>query len=91
MNACYTPFLRKTKEWSYEKEVRMVFGISESPKLVNYDGIWFYPNVKVRSIFIGCKMDKQKREEIERKCRERGIPVHHLSVKKGANKLFVED
>ena len=91
VNACYLPFLRKTKVWSYEHEVRMIFSLNENSKIVNYDGIWFYPNVKVKSIFLGCKISKENKELVENKCKELNIPVHHLSVKKGNNKLIIED
>ena len=91
VNACYLPFLRKTKVWSYEHEVRMIFSLNENSKIVNYDGIWFYPNVKVKSIFLGCKISKENKELIENKCKELNIPVHHLSVKKGNNELIIED
>lgn len=91
INACYLPFLRKTKEWVYENEVRMIFNLNENSKIINYGGIWFYPNVKVKSIYLGCKIGKEKREKIENKCKELNIPVHRLSLIKGNNKLIIEE
>jgi len=91
LDACYLPFLIKTKEWSYENEVRMIFNLNENSNIVNNSGIWFYPNVKVKSIYIGCRMDKSKREEIESKCRELNISIHHMMIEKGNNKLIIKD
>ncbi|MBP3733183.1 MAG: DUF2971 domain-containing protein [Bacilli bacterium] len=91
MDVCYLPFLRKTKDWSYENEVRLVFNVKENSKIVEYDGIWFYPNVRVKSIYLGCKISEENRKMIESKCEILKIPVHHLSLKKGHNKLIVVD
>lgn len=89
--ACYLPFLRKTKEWSYEHEVRMIFNLNNNSKIINKNGIWFYPNAKVKSIYLGCKVTKENRELIENKCKILNIPVHHISIKKGNNKLHLDD
>ena len=91
LDACYLPFLRKTKEWSYEHEVRMIFNLNNNSKIINKNGIWFYPNAKVKSIYIGCKVTKENRELIENKCKILNIPVHHISIKKGNNKLHLDD
>lgn len=91
LNACYLPFLRKTKEWSYEHEVRMIFNLNNNSNIVNLNGIWFFPNVKVKSIYLGCKINENDKEMVENRCKELGIPVHYLSLKKGNNKLIVED
>ena len=90
MDVCYLPFLRKTKDWSYENEVRMIFSLNEN-SIVNYDGVWFYPKVKVKSIYLGCKVSEENRKLIESKCGALNIPVHHLSIRKGNNKLIVDD
>lgn len=90
-DACYLPFLRKTKDWSYENEVRMIFSLNENSKIVYYDGVWFYPKVKVKSIYLGCKVSEENKKLIESKCRALNIPVHHLSIRKGNNKLIVDD
>lgn len=91
MNVCYLPFLRKTNEWSYENEVRMIFSLDDKSKIVNYDDVWFYPNVKVKSVYLGCKIGEENKKLVENKCREMNVPVHHLSIKKGNNKLIVDD
>ena len=91
IDACYLPFLRKTKDWSYENEVRIIFSLNENSKIVNYDGVWFYPKVKVKSIYLGCKVSEENKKLIESKCRALIIPVHHLSIRKGNNKLIVDD
>ena len=91
LDVCYLPFLRKTKEWSYEHEVRMIFNLNNNSKIINKNGIWFYPNAKVKSIYLGCKVTKENRELIENKCKILNIPVHHISIKKGNNKLHLDD
>ena len=91
VNACYLPFLIKTKDWSYENEVRMIFSLNENSKIVNYGGVWFYPNVKVNSIYLGCKVSEENKKVIENKCAGLNIPVHYLSIRKGSNKLFIDD
>lgn len=91
LDVCYLPFLRKTKEWSYEHEVRMIFNLNNNSKIINKNGIWFYPNVKVKSIYLGCKVTDKDKELIENKCRILNIPVHHISIKKGNNKLHIDD
>lgn len=60
-------------------------------KIVNYDGVWFYPKVKVKSIYLGCKVSEKNKKLIESKCAALNIPVHHLSIRKGNNKLIVDD
>ena len=91
LDVCYLPFLRKTKEWSYEHEVRLIFNLNNNRKIINKNGIWFYPNAKVKSIYLGCKVTNENRELIENKCRILNIPVHHISIKKGNNKLHLDD
>ena len=91
LDVCYLPFLRKTKEWSYEHEVRMIFNLNNNSKIINKNGIWFYPNAKVKSIYLGCKVTKENRDLIENKCKILNIPVHHISIKKGNNKLHLDD
>ncbi len=91
LEACYYPFIRKNKDWKYEKEVRMIFNIIKNSEIINDGGVWFYPNVKVKSIYLGCKMPKSKQKEIEFKCKKLNIPVHHLFSEKGKRDLIILD
>lgn len=85
------PFLRKAKEWSYEKEVRMIFSATDKKKIIKQNNVWLYPGVKVKSIYLGCKISEKDKQSIESKCKALNIPVHHVSIKRGNSKLFLDD
>lgn len=91
LKACYEPFIRKVTDWSYEKEVRMVFNSIKSKKIILENGIWFYPNVKVKSVYLGCKMSTLEVNRIKDICQRNCIPVHHVEIKQGNNKLLIKD
>lgn len=86
IRACYLPFLRKVKDWSYEKEVRMIFSLKNTSNLICENNVWFYPNVKVKSVYLGCKIDEISAAKIMDKCSSLNIPVHRMIFEKGKNK-----
>ena len=87
VNACYLPFLKKLKCWSYEKEVRMIFNLNNTSKLEQENGIWFYPSVKVKSIYLGCKMNNSVAKTILEKCSALKIPVYRFVQEQEKNEL----
>lgn len=62
------PFLTKSKEWEYEKEVRCLFSLNDKKKFKNIDeGRYLYkmPS-EVVEIYLGCKVtDEQKNRLLE--------------------------
>lgn len=83
-NASYPPFLRKPKSYSYEKETRMVF-TKESKPIVKDKEIWFYPNVKVKGIYVGNLISESQLQNIKEKSGD--IPVYLMDIKKGSTKI----
>ena len=82
--ASYTPFLKKPEEYSYEKEIRMVF-TTESKPIINDKGVWFYPNARVKSIYVGNLISKEQLLHIKEKCKN--IPIYKMKIEKGSTKI----
>ncbi|HFI2739006.1 TPA: DUF2971 domain-containing protein [Citrobacter freundii] len=58
-------FYRKSKEWEYEQEYRVVLPLSEASTVIDERYHLFDFNKKsIRSITFGCMMDEEKKQEI---------------------------
>lgn len=85
--ACYTPFLRKTSEWEYEKESRLIFNMNNDSNIIKEDGCWFLPNIRVKSVILGCKMSKNDIEKIKSKFSNSNIKIFECKLNNETNKL----
>ncbi|MFC0179034.1 DUF2971 domain-containing protein [Thorsellia kenyensis] len=58
-------FLAKSKEWSYEHEIRMLHSLNEADTVIN-EKIYLFnlPPLAIKNIYLGCRMLDEKRNKI---------------------------
>ena len=89
-------FCTKSKDWSYENEVRFIILIDKNQKNnINLTGITlenekYYLNIQVKKIFIGIKARGEKMEQLIQLASEKNIPVVYMKDNK-KEYLIVED
>ena len=65
--------------------------MKENREIIQDGGVWFYPKVKVKSVYIGCNTEKEGKELVEKACKEKNIPVHHMVNEKNKSGLTIFD
>ena len=88
--ACFRPFRRKTIEWKEEKETRLIFSKKNNNELILENGLWFYPNVKVKSIYAGCNIKQDDLRYLKEICKGSSIDLYQLKILKGKTNFEVE-
>ena len=87
-----TPFFVKSKEWSYEKEVRCLFLRNKiDSKNIDYDGEnYFLSNGKIKRIYVGSKAAGVKVDRLLEYARNRGIAVDFMKESEEEYKIITD-
>ena len=89
-------FCTKSKDWSYENEVRFIILIDKNQKNnTNLTGITlenekYYLNIQVKKVFIGIKAKGEKLEQLIKRASEKNIPIVYMKEDE-KEYLIVED
>lgn len=71
----------KSLEWRYEEELRLLLPIDLAIEIDNNDMIFYPVEPKIiKSIILGCKMEKNTKKEIVDKCEKYGIKVREAFI-----------
>ena len=83
------PFFVKSKEWSYEEEIRCIFSTKDYRKnKISYDGENFFVNVgKIKKIYIGSKANSPEIDKIIKLANHRKIEV--VFMKESTEKFII--
>lgn len=75
------PFLAKSSDWKYEKEVRCIYPNS-SDKIILREDQYFYKMGKIKSITLGCRIPEDERNEMIDLSRIKGIEIFEMVLSK---------
>lgn len=88
------PYITKAREWSYEKEYRVIYTEEELqehgvPKDVGKDGVErYFPKVlSIKRVFLGAAMPEKEKEGIRHLAQENEIPVIEMEISDVAYRL----
>lgn len=90
LKLCTSPFLKKMKNYSFEEESRILFNVKNTEEIIFDEELklWFYPNVRVKSIYLGVNVDIARKEEMIKKCKDQGIIIYQM--KKNGDKRLLQ-
>lgn len=78
------PFYQKSKEWSYEKEVRCVYSKGERREEIDYEEMRFFLRMSpIRKVYLGCRAAGPEVEHLKRLLADRGIPMVYMEESQG--------
>lgn len=85
------PFLTKSNDWAYEKEVRCLFSMKSSDQFTSIgEGKYLYiMPTSITEIYLGCKIDKDNKENITRIAKEKNIKVYQYLASSDKYELIV--
>lgn len=69
----------KSEEWSYEKEWRLNYVLPYGQAIDKYYPV-YYAKEAITSIYLGCNIDKVKKEKIVECYSDRGLPVFEMRL-----------
>jgi len=69
----------KSEEWSYEKEWRLNYVLPYGQAIDKYYPV-YYAKEAITSIYMGCNIDKVKKEKIVECYSDRGLPVFEMRL-----------
>jgi hypothetical protein len=88
-----SPFLTKSLDWKYEKEVRCLASQKETNKGICKNGdFWLFSMPEITAVYLGCKMAESTSKEIIKLAKSLNIPVFRIqesNEKYGLNKTPV--
>lgn len=88
-----SPFLGKSLDWKYEKEIRCLASQKETDDVVSKSGkLWFLSLPKITGVYLGCKMSEKESEEITKFAKNLSVPVFRVresTNKYGLNKTLI--
>jgi len=71
-----SPFLRKSLDWKYEKEIRCLTSQKETDKGVSKrEKFWFLSMPKITGIYLGCNMSEDEAKRITEIAQTAGVPA----------------
>lgn len=84
-------FLTKSIDWAYEKEVRCLFLMKSSDQFTSIEeGKYLYiMPTSITEIYLGCKIDKDNKENITRIAKEKNIKVYQYLASNDKYELIV--
>lgn len=85
-------FLTKSIDWAYEKEVRCLFLMKSSDQFTSIgEGKYLYiMPTSITEIYLGCKIDKDNKENITRIAKEKNIKVYQYLASSDKYELLIE-
>lgn len=85
-------FLTKSKEWSYEEEVRCVFSTENEEEFKSIgNGKYLYTMpTAIKKIYLGCKISEENKEKITKIAKEKNIKVYQFVESSDKYKLIIK-
>lgn len=76
------PFYTKSKEWSYEQEIRYIFSEKSPERVFVEKGNYYVKSPKIKSITFGCRVDMNdpSYKKIIEVCGKKGILTRYLET-----------
>lgn len=81
------PFLTKSDDWEYEKEVRCILSKTNSKAILQEDNRYYYSMKRIKSIILGCRVSSDDRDKIIKIAESRNLPIYEMVLSKDTYKL----
>lgn len=81
------PFLTKSDEWEYEKEVRCMLSKNNSKAILQDDNRYYYSMKRIKSMILGCRVSSDDRDKMIKIAESRNLPIYEMVLSKDTYKL----